>query len=81
MHEKHETVWLITTFIPSNASVLVQKLISTPSRDTALYSQLTEENNIKHCELAIRKITVATTVGGGSEATVLLQHYQLGKKL
>ncbi|KAM6902249.1 coiled-coil domain-containing protein 80 [Xenentodon cancila] len=52
-------------------------LISTPSRDATLYSQLTEENKKKRCELAIRKITVATAVGEGSEATVLLQHYQL----
>ncbi|XP_061589383.1 coiled-coil domain-containing protein 80 [Cololabis saira] len=56
-------------------------LISTPSRDATLYSQLMEESKKKHCELAIRKITVATAVGEGSEATVLLQHYQLESDL
>ncbi|XP_007566870.1 coiled-coil domain-containing protein 80 [Poecilia latipinna] len=52
-------------------------LISTPSRDTTLYIQQTEENNKQHCELAIRKITVATMVGEGSDATISVQHQQL----
>ncbi|XP_027881053.1 coiled-coil domain-containing protein 80 [Xiphophorus couchianus] len=52
-------------------------LISTPSRDTTLYIQQTEENKKQHCELAIRKITVATIVGEGSDATISVQHQQL----
>ncbi|XP_032425627.1 coiled-coil domain-containing protein 80 [Xiphophorus hellerii] len=52
-------------------------LISTPSRDTTLYIQQIEENKKQHCELAIRKITVATIVGEGSDATISVQHQQL----
>ncbi|KAM4528367.1 coiled-coil domain-containing protein 80 isoform 2-T3 [Odontesthes bonariensis] len=52
-------------------------LISTPSRDATLYIQQTEENEKRHCELAIRKITVATIVGAGSDTTLSLQHHQL----
>ncbi|KAM8743124.1 coiled-coil domain-containing protein 80 isoform 2-T2 [Acanthopagrus schlegelii] len=37
-------------------------LISTPSKDATLYVQQTEENKKQHCDLAIRKITVATIV-------------------
>ncbi|KAM4720511.1 coiled-coil domain-containing protein 80 [Anableps anableps] len=52
-------------------------LISTPSRDAALYIQQTKENTKQHCELAIRKITVVTIVGEGSDATISVQHQQL----
>ncbi|XP_069015771.1 coiled-coil domain-containing protein 80 [Embiotoca jacksoni] len=52
-------------------------LISTPSRDATLYVQQTEENEKEHCQLAIRKITVATIVGEEREATLTLQHHQL----
>ncbi|XP_072228408.1 coiled-coil domain-containing protein 80 [Leuresthes tenuis] len=52
-------------------------LISTPSRDATLYIQQTEENEKQHCELAIRKITVATIVGEGSDSILSLQHHQL----
>uniref|UniRef100_A0A3Q3FMA8 Coiled-coil domain containing 80 like 2 n=1 Tax=Kryptolebias marmoratus TaxID=37003 RepID=A0A3Q3FMA8_KRYMA len=52
-------------------------LISTPSRDATLYIQQTEENEKQHCELALRKITVATAVGDGRDATLTLQHHQL----
>uniref|UniRef100_A0A8C7XKT4 Coiled-coil domain containing 80 like 2 n=1 Tax=Oryzias sinensis TaxID=183150 RepID=A0A8C7XKT4_9TELE len=52
-------------------------LISTPSRDATLYVQQSEENERQKCELAIRKITVATVVGEGREATLTLQHHQL----
>lgn len=58
----------------------VHKLISTPSRDTTLFIQQTEENEKQHCELALRKITVATIMGEGSDATITLQHHQLGMK-
>nr|XP_019937182.1 PREDICTED: coiled-coil domain-containing protein 80-like isoform X2 [Paralichthys olivaceus] len=51
-------------------------LISTPSRDATLYIQQKEENEKSHCDLAIRKITVATIVEG-SDATLTLQHHQL----
>lgn len=52
-------------------------VISTPSRDATLYTQQTEENGKHRCELAMRKITVATIVGQGSDATLTLQHYHV----
>ncbi|KAG8010655.1 Coiled-coil domain-containing protein 80, partial [Nibea albiflora] len=52
-------------------------LISTPSSDATLYIQQKEENEKQHCNLAIRRITVATIVGGGSDATLTIQHHQL----
>ncbi|KAK7896279.1 hypothetical protein WMY93_021604 [Mugilogobius chulae] len=51
-------------------------LVSTPSPDAKLYVQLKEENEKHHCDLAIRKITMATIMGQGSDATVTLQNYQ-----
>lgn len=56
------------------------QVISTPSRDATLYVQQTQENEKEQCELAVRKISVATMVGRGSEATLSLQHYQQGRK-
>ncbi|XP_041825149.1 coiled-coil domain-containing protein 80 [Melanotaenia boesemani] len=52
-------------------------LISTPSGDATLFVQQNQENEKQHCELAIRKITVATIEGEGSDATLTLQHHQL----
>ncbi|XP_026153722.1 coiled-coil domain-containing protein 80 [Mastacembelus armatus] len=52
-------------------------LISTPSRDATLYIQQKEEEEKHHCEFAIRKITVATIVGEGSDVKLTLQHHQL----
>ncbi|XP_057675835.1 coiled-coil domain-containing protein 80 [Corythoichthys intestinalis] len=52
-------------------------LMSTPSRDATLYVQQSTENEKQHCELAIRKVTVATIVGQGNDATLTLQHHQL----
>ncbi|TMS08565.1 Coiled-coil domain-containing protein 80 [Larimichthys crocea] len=52
-------------------------LISTPSSDATLYTQQKEENEKQHCNLAIRKITVATIVGEGSDAMLTIQHHQL----
>ncbi|XP_067431060.1 coiled-coil domain-containing protein 80 [Thunnus thynnus] len=52
-------------------------LISTPSREATLYVQQKEESEKQHCDLAIRKITVATIVGEDSDATLTLQHHQL----
>ncbi|XP_034752793.1 coiled-coil domain-containing protein 80 [Etheostoma cragini] len=52
-------------------------LISTPSRDATLYIQQKDNNEKQHCDLAIRKITVATTVGSGRDATLTLRHHQL----
>lgn len=58
----------------------MSQVISTPSKDATLYVQQTQENEVKQCELAVRKISVATMVGRGSEATLSLQHYQQGRK-
>ncbi|KAI3362388.1 hypothetical protein L3Q82_012690 [Scortum barcoo] len=52
-------------------------LISTPSRDATLYVQQRDENEKRHCDLAIRKISVATIVGEGSDAALTLQHHRL----
>ncbi|XP_077352593.1 coiled-coil domain-containing protein 80 isoform X2 [Festucalex cinctus] len=52
-------------------------LISTPSRDATLYVQQSAENEKQHCELALRKVTVATIVGKGNDATLTLHHHQL----
>ncbi|MEQ2261888.1 hypothetical protein XENORESO_017427 [Xenotaenia resolanae] len=65
------------TFLESIRGSRRLMLISTPSRDAALYIQQTEENKKQHCELAIRKITVVTTIGEGSDATISVQHQQL----
>lgn len=54
-------------------------MISTPSSDATLYTQQKEENEKQHCNLAIRKITVATIVGEGSDAMLTIQHHQLGR--
>ncbi|KAM7392999.1 hypothetical protein PAMA_007899 [Pampus argenteus] len=52
-------------------------VILTPSREATLYIQQKEESEKQHCELAIRKITVATIVGKGNDATLTLRHHQL----
>ncbi|XP_068191288.1 coiled-coil domain-containing protein 80 [Antennarius striatus] len=52
-------------------------LISTPSRDTTLYIQQKDKNKKEDCDLAIRKITVGTIVGEGSDVTLTLQHHQM----
>lgn len=52
-------------------------LMSTPSRDAALFVQQNQENEKQHCQLAIRKVTVATIEGEGSDATLTLQHHLL----
>ncbi|XP_042365181.1 coiled-coil domain-containing protein 80 [Plectropomus leopardus] len=52
-------------------------LISTPSRDATLYTQQKDNIEKQHCDLAIRKITVASIVGEGHDATLTLQHHQL----
>ncbi|XP_071769668.1 coiled-coil domain-containing protein 80 [Centroberyx gerrardi] len=52
-------------------------VISTPSSDATLYVQQKEENEKRHCDFAVRKITLATVVGEGRDATLTLQHYQL----
>lgn len=56
------------------------KVISTPNREATLYIQQTEENEKYRCELAMRKITVATITGQGSDGTLIIQHYHLGRK-
>lgn len=52
-------------------------LISTPSQDAKLYMQQKEKNEKQHCDLAIRKITVATIIGQGSGATLTIEHHKL----
>ncbi|XP_054613154.1 coiled-coil domain-containing protein 80 [Dunckerocampus dactyliophorus] len=52
-------------------------LMSTPSRDARLYVEQRAENEKQHCQLAVRKVTVATIVGRGGDATLTLQHHQL----
>ncbi|XP_054469129.1 coiled-coil domain-containing protein 80 [Anoplopoma fimbria] len=52
-------------------------LISTPSRDAKLFMQQKDDSEKQHCDLAFRKITMATIVGEGSDATLTLQHHQL----
>ncbi|KAK5851930.1 hypothetical protein PBY51_023443 [Eleginops maclovinus] len=52
-------------------------LISTPSRDATLYIQQRDESEKQHCALAIRKITMVTIVGEGSDATLTMRHHQL----
>ncbi|KAM6986380.1 coiled-coil domain-containing protein 80 [Aplochiton taeniatus] len=56
-------------------------LVSTPSTGAALYSQLTKENEKRHCDLAIRKITVATILGSSRDPTLTLQHPQLDSEV
>ncbi|XP_029921695.1 coiled-coil domain-containing protein 80 [Myripristis murdjan] len=52
-------------------------VISTPSSDATLYVQQREENQKQQCNLAVRKVTVATIVGEGNDATLSLHHFQL----
>ncbi|XP_029024789.1 coiled-coil domain-containing protein 80 [Betta splendens] len=52
-------------------------LISAPSKDATLYIQQKEEEEKHHCDLAVRKITAATIVGEGSDATLTVHHHQL----
>ncbi|XP_077944007.1 coiled-coil domain-containing protein 80 [Gasterosteus aculeatus] len=52
-------------------------LISTPSRDATLYVQQRDASEKQRCGLAVRKVTVASVVGEGSEATLTLKHHQL----
>ncbi|CAL9683767.1 unnamed protein product [Knipowitschia caucasica] len=49
-------------------------IISSPSQDAKLLTQLKEENEKHQCDLAIRKISVATIVGQGDDATLTLEH-------
>lgn len=53
------------------------QVISTPSRDASLYIQQRDESERHLCQLATRKITVATIVGKGE---LTLRHHQLGRK-
>ncbi|KAK0143013.1 Coiled-coil domain-containing protein 80 [Merluccius polli] len=52
-------------------------VISTPNKDAALFVQLQKENRKQHCDLALRKITVATMLGQGRDTTLTLHHYHL----
>ncbi|CAF99324.1 unnamed protein product, partial [Tetraodon nigroviridis] len=49
-------------------------VISTPSRDATLFKQLREESQKHLCQLATRKVTVATLVGQGE---LTLRHLRL----
>uniref|UniRef100_A0A3P8SHG1 Coiled-coil domain containing 80 like 2 n=1 Tax=Amphiprion percula TaxID=161767 RepID=A0A3P8SHG1_AMPPE len=73
--EKDKTA--LKEFVDSLKGTRRLMLISTPSRDATLYIQQTDENEKQLCKLAMRKITVATIVGEGSDATLTLQHHQL----
>ncbi|KAF7661669.1 hypothetical protein LDENG_00254870 [Lucifuga dentata] len=76
--EKDKTA--LKEFLESFKGTRRLMVISTPSIDATLYAQQKEENDKQRCNLAIRKITVATIVGKGSDATLTLQHYQLESK-
>ncbi|XP_059214188.1 coiled-coil domain-containing protein 80 [Centropristis striata] len=73
--EKDKTA--LKEFLDSLKGTRRLMLISTPSRDATLYIQQKAESEKQHCELAIRKITTATIVGEGRDATLTLQHHQL----
>ncbi|KAM9338779.1 coiled-coil domain-containing protein 80 [Symphorus nematophorus] len=73
--EKDKTA--LKEFLDSLKGIRRLMLISTPSIDATLYIQQKEENEKQHCDLAIRKITVATLVGEGNDAIVTLQHHHL----
>lgn len=73
--EKDKTA--LKQFLDSLKGTRRLMLISTPSRDATLYMQQDEENKKQHCQLATRKISVATIVGEGADATLTLEHYQL----
>ncbi|XP_068561584.1 coiled-coil domain-containing protein 80 [Cebidichthys violaceus] len=73
--EKDKTA--LTEFLNTLKGTRRLMLISTPSRDAALYTQQRDDSQKQHCDLAIRKITVATIVGEGSDAKLTLQHHQL----
>ncbi|XP_034566111.1 coiled-coil domain-containing protein 80 [Notolabrus celidotus] len=73
--EKEKTA--LKEFLDSFKGTRRLMLISTPSSDATLYLQQIEENEKQHCDLAIRKITVATAVGEGRDAKLMLQHHQL----
>lgn len=54
-----------------------RQVISTPSRDATLFKQLREESQKHLCQLATRKVTVATLVGQGE---LTLRHLRLGRR-
>ncbi|CAB1318298.1 unnamed protein product [Coregonus sp. 'balchen'] len=53
-------------------------VIATPSDSTPQYVQQREENELHFCDLALRKVTMATILSSGSDTTLTLHHYQLG---
>ncbi|KAL4004818.1 protein neuralized [Sarotherodon galilaeus] len=73
--EKDKTA--LKEFLDSLKGTRRLMVISTPKREATLYIQQTEENEKYRCELAMRKITVATIIGQGSDGTLTLQHYHL----
>ncbi|XP_037607814.1 coiled-coil domain-containing protein 80 [Sebastes umbrosus] len=73
--EKDKTA--LKEFLDSLKGTRRLMLISTPSRDATLYIQQKDDSEKQHCDLAIRKVTVATVVGEGRDATLTLQHHQL----
>lgn len=73
--EKDKTV--LKEFLDSLKGTRRLMVISTPNREATLYIQQTEENEKYRCELAMRKITVATITGQGSDGTLIIQHYHL----
>ncbi|XP_074474700.1 coiled-coil domain-containing protein 80 [Sebastes fasciatus] len=73
--EKDKTA--LKEFLDSLKGTRRLMLISTPSKDATLYIQQKDDSEKQHCDLAIRKVTVATVVGEGRDATLTLQHHQL----
>ncbi|XP_063336759.1 coiled-coil domain-containing protein 80 [Pelmatolapia mariae] len=73
--EKDKTA--LKEFLDSLKGTRRLMVISTPNREATLYIQQTEENEKYRCELAMRKVTVATITGQGSDGTLILQHYHL----
>uniref|UniRef100_A0A4W5KP77 DUF4174 domain-containing protein n=1 Tax=Hucho hucho TaxID=62062 RepID=A0A4W5KP77_9TELE len=52
-------------------------VIATPSDSTPQYVQQREENELHFCDLALRKVTMATILSSGSDTTLTLHHYQI----
>ncbi|KAJ7987089.1 hypothetical protein DPEC_G00335130 [Dallia pectoralis] len=51
-------------------------LIVTPHDRTPQYVRQREENELHFCDLALRKVTMATVLSSGPGATLTLHHYQ-----
>ncbi|XP_062334644.1 coiled-coil domain-containing protein 80 [Osmerus eperlanus] len=52
-------------------------VVTSPSSSSPQYVQQRENNDLHYCDLALRKVTMATILDSGHQATLTLQHYQL----